>query len=105
VASAQRCARAAASHHWAAPFDFHFNKMAADSLRCRLSPRCVVDNEPRRELYEALIARLEEPSPALGAFRPEAVQPLNGLGARHTSHLLTREPNAADEQESHFGRK
>jgi hypothetical protein len=59
-------------------FDFHFNKMAADSLRFHLSPRCIVDNEPRRKLYDALIARLEEPLwiPYLhNAFKPRTARP------------------------------
>jgi len=43
--------------------DHHFNKMAVDSLRYHLSPQCVVDNEHNRERYEALLARLQEPSP------------------------------------------
>ena len=43
--------------------DHHFNKMAVDSLRYHLSPQCVVDNEHNRERYEALPARLQEPSP------------------------------------------
>jgi hypothetical protein len=58
-------------------FDFHFNKMAADSLRYHLSPRCVVDNEPRRELYEALIARLEEPLPDLTPQESAAIGTLS----------------------------
>jgi hypothetical protein len=37
--------------------------MAVDSLRYHLSPQCVVDNEHNRERYEALPARLQEPSP------------------------------------------
>jgi len=43
-------------------FDAHFNAMAAESLRYHLSPEGVIDNESRREVFEDLIRRLEEPS-------------------------------------------
>jgi hypothetical protein len=85
-------------------FNFHFNKMAADSLRFHLSPRCIVDNEPRRELYEALIARLEEPVPkptpheeaATDTWKPLSEPVFNARGKAVSRRLTDCPPQAKE---------